>query len=372
MIRILTIEPGKGGVLTQVLSAFHMDFETVLVNSHGRAMEELKSKPFEAAFVDVQLAEAWRLLEWLQKEQPRLGRFVLLPEDTPELRQRAARLGVIACMVEPFDATDMLVQLTSGLAETCYGSLHNMNIPAFLQLLEIERKTCSLRIESAGRTGTMFVMRGELLEARFDGLTADTAAYVIIGWLTGDVYVEHGCFAPERTIHRPISHVLMSALQYRDEAGRNVPVEFDGEEMSFKRLQESLVPLKSELPPVPRLPSFLARLPKTMTLFPGSLGLALVDAETGLTLACESKPPIDMSQWAESAASVLRQEYVTLAASQADAELMELVVSTQSCCELIKPLPKRPRCFALLLFDPDETNLVMARIEIDRWVNEYA
>jgi hypothetical protein len=51
---------------------------------------------------------------------------------------------------------------------------------------------------------------------------------------------------------------------------------------------------------------------------------------------------------------------------------VELVVSTGSCCELIRPLPKRPRCFALFLFDPSETNIVMARIEVDRLVAEYA
>jgi len=373
VIKILAVEPGQGGVLAQVLAAFHLDFDTIHTSNFERSLEQLRERAFEAVVVDVTLGDdAWKLLAWLQKERPHVGRFALLPEDSAELRVRVADLGVIDCMVEPFDATDVLVQLTSGLAETCFGFLHNINLPAFLQLLEIERKTCTLRAESAGRSGRMFISRGEMLDARVDGVSGEAAAFAIIGWLSGNVHVEHGCFVAERTLQKPISHLLMSALQYRDEAGLNGSADGDIDEMSFRRLQESLVPLKSELPPVPRLPSFLARLPKTMTLFHGSLGLALVDAETGLTLAAEAKPPIDMIQWAESAATVLRQEYATLATSSQDTDLMELVVTTGSCCELIKPLPKRPRCFALLLFDPDETNLVMARIEVDRWVNEHA
>lgn len=373
MIRVLTVEQGEAGMLRQVLSASHLDFSTHSACSCQQAVDELRRSAFDAVLVDLGLEdEAWTLLEWLASEQPRIGRFVLVRQYSSAVRERLNSLGVIDCLLEPLDPTSVIVQVTSGLAETCYGFLHNMNLPAFLQLLEIERKTCSLTIESAGRSAAMFVCRGELLDARADGLYGEPAAFAVIGWLSGSVTVEHGCRATERTITKPISHLLMQALQCHDENSRSIPVEFEGEEMSFKRLQESLAPLRSEFPPSPRLPSFLQRIPGTMPLPAGSFGLALVDGETGLTLVSEAKHSIDMAQWAESAATVLRQEYVTLATSTQGAELMELVVSTGSCCELIKPLPKRPRCFALLLFDPNETNIVMARIEVERLVAEYA
>jgi hypothetical protein len=372
VIRILTIEVGGKGGLAHALLAHPLDFEMVPASAYEPALDELRSGYFDAVVLDMGLGDdAWKLLEWLQREQPRIGRFVIVEEYDLDLRKRLNALGVIDCLLASLDATSIVVQLTSGLAETCYGFLHNINLPAFMQLLEIERKTCSLQIESNGRRGVMFVCRGELIDTQAEGLVGEPAAFAIIGWLSGSVTIEHGCHASERTITKPISHMLMQALQYRDESGRSIPVEFDGDEMSFKRLQESLAPLRSEFPPVPRLPSFLARVPSNMALPAGSLGLALVDAETGLTLASEARPPIDMALWAESAATVLRQEYVTLATSAQDAELMELVVSTSSCCELIRPLPKRPRCFALLVFDPQETNLVMARMEVERLMAEY-
>jgi hypothetical protein len=44
----------------------------------------------------------------------------------------------------------------------------------------------------------------------------------------------------------------------------------------------------------------------------------------------------------------------------------ELVLSTSSRCDVIRPVTAN--AFALLVFAPDETNLMMARIELDQFI----
>jgi hypothetical protein len=44
----------------------------------------------------------------------------------------------------------------------------------------------------------------------------------------------------------------------------------------------------------------------------------------------------------------------------------ELVLSTSSRCDVIRPLNQH--AFALLVFAPEETNLVMARIELEQFI----
>jgi hypothetical protein len=58
------------------------------------------------------------------------------------------------------------VAAVDGDSEDVRGHVHNVSLPAFLQLMEMERKTCTLTVHSEGRTGTLFLRRGELLEAR--------------------------------------------------------------------------------------------------------------------------------------------------------------------------------------------------------------
>lgn len=48
----------------------------------------------------------------------------------------------------------------------------------------------------------------------------------------------------------------------------------------------------------------------------------------------------------------------------------EIVLTTSSRCELIRLMPTR-EAFVLLVFDLTQTNLVMARLELERFMLEY-
>jgi hypothetical protein len=66
------------------------------------------------------------------------------------------------------------------------------------------------------------------------------------------------------------------------------------------------------------------------------------------------------------ASQVLQQEAAMLKLCIETEGVEELVLSTSSRCDVIRPL--NAHAFALLVFAPEDTNLVMARLELEQFI----
>jgi len=112
----------------------------------------------------------------------------------------------------------------------------------------------------------------------------------------------------------------------------------------------------------PLVPSSSAALPS------GTSAIAVVDTATGAVLRSASKDGVPLAELACMAALVLRHQTTTLNLFNTAEGVEELVLSTTGRCDVIRPLNGSGSQFALLVFEPEETNLVMARLELDRFI----
>jgi hypothetical protein len=109
-----------------------------------------------------------------------------------------------------------------------------------------------------------------------------------------------------------------------------------------------------------------SRPPGELGLPGGASGLAVVETSTGNVLRSASREDCPIGDLARLASQLLLQEAATLRLC-GDAEgVEELVLSTTTRCDVIRPLSATE--FALLVFIPEETNLVIARLELDHFI----
>jgi Domain of unknown function (DUF4388) len=91
-------------------------------------------------------------------------------------------------------------------------------LSSFLQMLEQERKSCTLIVNSEGRAGRFYFDQGELMDAQFADEVGEKAVYTILAW-------NHPTFnviGPEDRMHRirlPLAHILLTFATKRDEDG---------------------------------------------------------------------------------------------------------------------------------------------------------
>jgi hypothetical protein len=102
----------------------------------------------------------------------------------------------------------------------------------FLQLVEMEQKTCTIRLaeKDTGKQGVLFFQEGDLLDARADGLRSESAAYEIFSWSDVNLSIQNSCPQSAKRIQTELQAVLLEAMRLKDEREQGTgPEEADQE-----------------------------------------------------------------------------------------------------------------------------------------------
>jgi hypothetical protein len=110
--------------------------------------------------------------------------------------------------------TDAVFEQLNAGAE---GQISGISLSSFLQLMEMEKKTATIKVRSGEKTGNMYFREGALINAASEKLTGMKAALELLIWDKIIIEVEGICRKRENVIKQPLMNVLMSAMQMKDE-----------------------------------------------------------------------------------------------------------------------------------------------------------
>ena len=82
---------------------------------------------------------------------------------------------------KPVDAEYVAALALRELNQTAWGVVQGLSLTSLLQMLAMERKTCTIRISSGRRQGYFYLREGELINARYRGAEGTEAALWMIG-----------------------------------------------------------------------------------------------------------------------------------------------------------------------------------------------
>jgi twitching motility two-component system response regulator PilG len=106
----------------------------------------------------------------------------------------------------------------SSLPEKSNVFISGFMLANFLQLVNLEQKTCTLRVSSKDKIGYLYFNNGELINAEADGMDGEKAATWIISWHNVQAEVEDSCKA-KRKVYTPLMHILLNSTRHADENG---------------------------------------------------------------------------------------------------------------------------------------------------------
>ena len=102
--------------------------------------------------------------------------------------------------------------------EALSGVINGFTVGAFLQLLELEQKTCCLKVQVQDMCGTVYVHRGVVFDAEVDAMNGEEAAILILGWDNATIRVENNGESRTKNIKSSLTRLLLDALRRKDEA----------------------------------------------------------------------------------------------------------------------------------------------------------
>jgi hypothetical protein len=106
----------------------------------------------------------------------------------------------------------------SSLPEKSNVFISGFMLANFLQLVNLEQKTCTLKVSSKDKFGYLYFNNGELINAEADGMDGEQAATTIISWQNAQAEVENSC-KTERKVYTPLMHILLNSTRHADENG---------------------------------------------------------------------------------------------------------------------------------------------------------
>jgi CheY-like chemotaxis protein len=222
MKRVLVVDDDAMllGALTKRLKS-DLDSLTILTAANGReAMDLLGTEPVDLLITDLEMPEVdgFQLLAYVQQRHPDLPVIVMTGLPLPsgpdvELPFR----GSLECVEKPFGLALFKNRILRLLDGAMRGRVENISLASFVQLIELEQKTCLLHVKSAGRRGELFFEQGALVEAKLESVNGRNAALEILSWEKANIDILRLSAPPPRTIEESSAFLLMEAARIKDE-----------------------------------------------------------------------------------------------------------------------------------------------------------
>jgi DNA-binding response OmpR family regulator len=172
------------------------------------------------AELDLPEADGFELLASMRRLHPNVPVVVISSRTEAEVRRGAPELGVFRLLSPSADPALVARNVLEARIETARGKLIAVSLAPLLELLGLERRTCGLLVESAGRKGRLHFRDGALVNAyAFEsGADGAPAAREILSWEHVDVDFERSLHNHERKIETPLATLLLEAAVMRDRA----------------------------------------------------------------------------------------------------------------------------------------------------------
>src|SRR5436305_2552675 len=360
-VLVVDDEPSVLFALSEGLSDRRRGVRVTTAASGVEAISLLEAERIDLVLTDLRMPEmdGFELLAYLRRNFAGLPVIVMTALSGDETADRLD--GAIECFTKPFNVPDLKARIRELLAQRVKGRVENITLPSFLQLLELERKTCTLVIRSLGRTGRLFFRGGRLVGAETGDVAGQPAALEIVTWEDADIEISDVCPPVEPEIEAGLSYLLMEGMRLQDERESGQPPHRHS-------------PSPSEARP-PRRRRTAARGPVAEALkrgraIKGALGLVLVDTDTGMisdSAGIAEGVPLgaEMAAMSGALAELLREQRRALRQTGGgDEALEEVLLTTSERYYIARGLGSGEEHFLLLILDRHHGNLARAQLDL--------
>ena len=204
------------------LSKYKETFSVLIAEDGTVAVKILKEKTVSLVVTDLKMPQmdGFALLTHIMENYPDIPVIIITGYSTPDMERLAREGGAVGYIAKPFMLEDLARDIMATLRkESEGGTLHSVSSGIFLQLMEMEQKTCTIRLEdkSTGKKGVLFFQDGELLDARVNNLQGKPAAYKIFSWEQVNISIQNICPKMENKIESELQPLILEVARLKDE-----------------------------------------------------------------------------------------------------------------------------------------------------------
>lgn len=197
-------------------------FNVLTAHNGQEAIEVLESKTIDLVVTDLKMPvmDGVELLAYMSANFPAIPAITVSAFCTPKIQKVLEAMGTVRVMDKPVNL-DMLAQAVIQGLESSHlgGSISCVSLSSFLQLIEMEQKTCLLEVHGEGHLrGYLYLIQGELYDANCGVLEKEEAAYAMIAWDNVQLYIKNlPKERPKKRIEKGLMSIVMEGTRRKDE-----------------------------------------------------------------------------------------------------------------------------------------------------------
>lgn len=412
-VLVVDDEPLFRQTVVEVLTEWFDGIEAVGLPDGVEALAYLSAHHVDVLVTDIQMPrmDGISLLKEMINHRHRPAVIVTTAHGTPQLERWATSALAFTVLEKPVDLPVLLGAIEQLLAPAETGRLQGITLPGFCQLLQLEQKTCELRIQSGDRAGRLLFRSGKLEDAVHEAASGNLAAMEMLTWPNPTVELSSRLpAAGAKRVTEDVTFLLFEAVRFLDERRRQdpeqVPASFAAptsgpastpQRPGFQRKSTPRGFMARELPgrfpssrpaessplrayltearagsepgePVAGPPSGLVRQDgaalQTLRQVDGFVGAAMVNVDTGKIVQELGAEGETMELIAATQASIIRANRKVMHRLSASDDVEDLLLTLGRQYHLVRPLRPGAALFLYLVLTRQTASLGYARLAL--------
>lgn len=361
--------------LADVLPSYFEDLKVLTAEDGSEAIITLHTEEVDLVVTDLKmpLMDGFQLLVYMLNKQINIPVVVMTAFGTPDIEQQVSAFGAVGWIEKPIDTQTLADTIKEcflrqeGLNRRVRGNLKGITLATFLKILETESKTCTLRVISEKRVGTIYFKAGELVNAEHELRRGEQALFEILNWQPEEITLENVCKKKDRVITRTLTQLL------RDLSNDEPPPPETLESAPSPALEPPSPSVSGTEPDAgSQAYPWSDDLLDGLRSIDGLKGVGLANWKQGSSLGFRTiSQPCDMEEMCGEYSTIVKVAIQSIRVLEPEGIIEDMLFSTADDFQLIRILPAHPELFILVIIDKQRGNLAMARYELTGLLHKF-
>ena len=192
-------------------------FKFLMAQDGRAALALLQQEPVHVLVTDLNMPvlDGFNLIAKVSSLYPQVPIIVMTGLDESQHLNTPLHLGAIQILSKPPRLTILMDAIRAASLLQPTGMVRGIGLNSILQLLNWEKKTCTLTVKSEVGMGLLYLKGGEVVHAGYQAEEGLHAAYEILTWDRPDLEFVETCRV-EQTIDLPLTELLLNATLITD------------------------------------------------------------------------------------------------------------------------------------------------------------
>ena len=202
-------------IISSMLTEHTSDFEILTSKKIKEIDDIIRKLATDILLLDLEspAPQDLKILAGISKAYPRLPIFAMTAFETGEIESAIKAIGTIRYFEKPVDLKEIVDQIWGKIERSVSGEVHGISLTSFLQMSEMERTSCTLKIKSGEKTGTLYLLKGALIAAETGVLLSEDAVFEILSWENPTIEIDDTPVNRKKEIQTALISLLMESVR---------------------------------------------------------------------------------------------------------------------------------------------------------------